>query len=58
MAKRGKKYQEALKLIDRTARYNLAEAVELVKKTSFAKFDATVEIAFRLNIDPRKAEQN
>jgi large subunit ribosomal protein L1 len=58
MAKRGKKYQEALKLIDRTARYNLADAVELVKKTSFAKFDATVEIAFRLNIDPRKAEQN
>lgn len=58
MAKRGKKYQEALKLVDRTKRYPLAEAIELVKKTSFAKFDATVEIAFRLNIDPRKAEQN
>lgn len=58
MAKRGKKYQEALKLVDRTKRYPLAEAIELVKKTSFAKFDATVEIAFRLNLDPRKAEQN
>ena len=58
MAKRGKKYQEALKLVDRTKKYPLAEAVELLKKTSYAKFDATVEIAFKLNIDPRKAEQN
>jgi len=58
MAKRGKKYQEALKLVDRQKRYSITEAVELVKKTSFAKFDATVEAAFRLNIDPRKAEQN
>ena len=58
MAKRGKKYQEALKLVDRQKKYSITEAVELVKKTSFAKFDATVEVAFRLNIDPRKAEQN
>ena len=58
MAKRGKKYLEALKQVDRSARYPLSEAVELVKKTSYVKFDATVEIAFRLNIDPRKAEQN
>ena len=58
MAKRGKKYQEALKLVDRTKRYSLEEAVELVKKTSTTKFDATVECAIRLNIDPRKAEQN
>ena len=42
MAKRGKKYQEALKLVDRTKRYSLDEAVELVKKTNIAKFDATV----------------
>ena len=56
--KRGKKYQEALKLIDRTKKYSLVEAVELLKKVSYAKFDATVEIAFRLNIDPRKADQN
>lgn len=58
MAKKGKKYQEALKLVDRTKRYSIAEAVELVKKTNVAKFDATVECAVRLNIDPRKAEQN
>ena len=58
MAKRGKKYSEALKLVDRQTRYALPEAVELVKKTSYAKFDATVEVAFRLNLDPRKAEQN
>ena len=58
MAKRGKKYLEAAKLVDRSKKYALAEAVELLKKTSYAKFDATVEIAFRLNIDPRKAEQN
>ena len=58
MAKRGKKYQEALKLVDRQKRYSLNEAVELVKKTNVAKFDATVEVSFKLNIDPRKAEQN
>ncbi len=58
MAKRGKKYLEAAKLVDGTKKYTLQEAVELVKKTSTVKFDATVEAAFRLNIDPRKAEQN
>lgn len=56
--KRGKKYLEALKLVDRSRRYSLEEAVELVKKTNVAKFDATVEVSFKLNIDPRKAEQN
>jgi large subunit ribosomal protein L1 len=55
---RGKKYLEAAKLIDRTVKYAVDEAVSLVKKTSFVKFDATVEAAFRLNLDPRKAEQN
>ena len=58
MAKRGKKYLEAAKLVDSTKKYTLQEAVELVKKTSTVKFDATVEAAFKLNIDPRKAEQN
>ena len=58
MAKRGKKYLEAVKLVDSTKKYSLDEAVELVKKTSIVKFDATVEAAFKLNIDPRKAEQN
>ena len=58
MAKRGNKYQEALKLVDRFNKYSIDEAIELVKKTSYAKFDATVELSCRLNIDPRKAEQN
>ncbi|MFU8793445.1 MAG: 50S ribosomal protein L1 [Acholeplasmataceae bacterium] len=56
--KRGKKYLEAAKLFDRTQRYAADEAISLVKKTSFVKFDATVESAFRLNLDPRKADQN
>lgn len=56
--KKGKKYLEAQKLVDKTKLYQLEEAVELVKKTSYAKFDATVELAFRLNLDQRKAEQN
>lgn len=56
--KRGKKYLEAAKLIDKTKKYSVEEAMTLVKKTSYVKFDATVEVAFRLNLDPRKAEQN
>ena len=56
--KKGKKYIEAQKLVDKTKKYSLTEAIELVKKTSYAKFDATIEAAFRLNLDPRKAEQN
>jgi large subunit ribosomal protein L1 len=56
--KKGKKYLDAAKLIDRTKKYAVDEAVDLIKKTAFVKFDATVEIAFRLNLDPRKAEQN
>ena len=58
MGKHGKKYQEALKLIDTNKKYSIAEGVELAKKTSTVKFDATVEVVFRLNLDPRKAEQN
>jgi large subunit ribosomal protein L1 len=58
MAKQGKKYLEAAKLVDTNKRYPLAEAVELAKKTSVTKFDATVEVVFRLNLDSRKAEQN
>ncbi|MBP0727045.1 50S ribosomal protein L1 [Bacillus sp. RG28] len=57
MAKKGKKYEEAIKLVDRTAVYAVNEAVELVKKTSTVNFDATVEVAFRLGVDPKKADQ-
>ena len=55
--KRGKKYTEAAKMIDRAAQYDVAEAVSLVKKTAVAKFDETVEVAFRLGVDPRQSDQ-
>ena len=57
MAKRGKKFTEAAKLVDRTQVYNFKEAIELAKKTSTVNFDATVEVAFRLGIDTRKNDQ-
>ena len=57
MAKKGKKYVEAAKLVDRTQTYSVQEAIELVKKTNTTKFDATVEVAFRLGVDPKKADQ-
>ncbi len=57
MAKRGKKYQESLKLIDKSALYDIKEAIELVKKTAKANFDETVDVAVRLGVDPRKNDQ-
>ncbi|MCM3741059.1 50S ribosomal protein L1 [Oceanobacillus luteolus] len=57
MAKRGKKYQDAQKLIDRSKAYEAEEAVSLVKETAKANFDETVEVAFRLGVDPKKADQ-
>lgn len=55
--KRGKKYTEAAKLVDRTAQYEVAEAISLVKKTAVAKFDETVEAHIRLGVDGRHADQ-
>ncbi|TEU12308.1 MAG: 50S ribosomal protein L1 [Anaerolineales bacterium] len=57
MPKRGKKYLESAKLVDRTKTYAPEEAIELAKKTSFTNFDATVEAHLRLGVDPRKADQ-
>ncbi|WP_126424767.1 50S ribosomal protein L1 [Brevibacillus marinus] len=57
MAKKGKKYREALKLIDKNKVYEVKEAIELVKKAASAKFDETVEAAFRLGVDPKRADQ-
>jgi large subunit ribosomal protein L1 len=57
MAKRGKKFTEAAKLVDRTVAYDVKEAIELAKKTSTVNFDASVEVAFRLGIDTRKNDQ-
>lgn len=57
MAKKGKKYNEALKLVDRSKAYEIEEAVELLKKVAKANFDETVEIAFRLGVNPKKADE-
>ncbi|MCD5326053.1 MULTISPECIES: 50S ribosomal protein L1 [Pontibacillus] len=57
MAKKSKRYQEALKLVDKSKAYDSQEAVKLVKETAKANFDETVEAAFRLGVDPKKADQ-
>ena len=57
MAKTGKKYQEAAKLIDAAKLYSPKEAAELVKKTSVTKFDSSVEVAVRLGVNPKYADQ-
>lgn len=57
MAKVGKKYAEAAKLIEAGKLYEPVEAVELLKKTATAKFDETVELTFNLNVDPKYADQ-
>jgi len=57
MPKRGKNYQESMKLVDRLNSYDPEEAIELVQKTAKAKFDETIELSIRLGIDPRHADQ-
>lgn len=56
--RRGRKYQEAAKLIDKNKSYSLTEAIDLAIKASPVKFDATVEVHARLGVDPRQADQN
>ena len=56
--RRGKKYQEVAKLIEKGKIYTLKEAIELAIKTNPAKFDASVEVHARLGVDPRQADQN
>jgi len=58
MAKSGKKMKAALEKVDREKTYEPTEAVKLAKETAPAKFDETVDIAVRLGVDPRKADQN
>ncbi|MFN2241679.1 MAG: 50S ribosomal protein L1 [Anaerolineae bacterium] len=57
MPKHGKKYREAVALVDRSHMYSPEEALELAKKTSYASFDTTVEIHMRMGLDPRHADQ-
>ena len=57
MRKRGKKYQEGAAKIDRQKRYGLKEAMTLVKETSTAAFDGTIDMAIRLGVNPRHADQ-
>ncbi|TDA36767.1 MAG: 50S ribosomal protein L1, partial [Candidatus Methanomethylicota archaeon] len=57
MPKRGKKYRAAKAKVDSTRRYTLEEAVDLVLQTHYARFDETVEVAVRLGVDPRHADQ-
>jgi len=57
MAKKGKKYREALTKIDRDRVYPLPEAIEALKEAAFAGFDETVELVISLGIDPRKSDQ-
>ena len=57
MAKFGKKYQDAAKLVEAGKAYDLAEAIEVVKKTATAKFDESVDVAVRLGVNPKYADQ-
>jgi large subunit ribosomal protein L1 len=57
MPKRGKKYVESRSKFDAQKRYDFAEAIEAALKSSFAKFDETVDVAVRLGVDPRHADQ-
>lgn len=58
MAKKSKKFAEALKQIEKGQMYTLTEAIDLVKRLSYAKFDETVEAHFHLGIDCKKSDQN
>ena len=55
--KRGKKYNESAKLIDRSVQYDANDAISLVKKSAVAKFDETIEAHIRLGVDGRHADQ-
>ena len=57
MRKRGKKYTEALSKIEKSKLYSVEEAIKLVKETSISSFDGSVEVAMRLNLDTKKADQ-
>lgn len=57
MAKGSKKYLNALEQVDREKLYDATEAIDLVKEIDFANFDATIEVAYKLGVDPKQADQ-
>ena len=57
MAKRGKNYLQALEKLDRQKIYSIKEALNLIKVISYAKFDETIDVVFKLGIDPKYADQ-
>jgi large subunit ribosomal protein L1 len=57
MVSRGKKYREAAKKFDRSSKYDFKEAVKLILEGAHVKFDETIDIAVRLGVDPRHADQ-
>ncbi|MDN6028609.1 MAG: 50S ribosomal protein L1 [Lactobacillus sp.] len=57
MPKHGKKYLEAAKKVEANKFYSIAEAMKLVKETSYANFDASVEVSYNLSVDPKQADQ-
>lgn len=57
MGKKGRKYREAFAKVDENTLYTRAEAVKLIKETAYTKFDPTIEVHFRLGVDPRHADQ-
>lgn len=58
MARKSKGYRSAAEKVDRTRHYPLPEALDIARETKRTKFDETVEVAVRLGVDPRKADQN
>lgn len=58
LERKGKKFKEAAKLVEKDKEYTLGDALELATKTTTTKFDATVEVHIRLGVDPRHADQN
>ena len=57
MKKYGKKYVEASKNIDKSKFYDVKEAIKLAKESSVTSFDSSIEVAIKLNVDPKKADQ-
>ena len=57
MAKKSKRFKKLLETVDRSKSYNIKEALKIIKENSTVKFDETVEMCFRLGVDPRKSDQ-